>query len=153
MKHATLRAIGHNLADSIASGCSLLLGVYEFDIFHEIAIADKEPVTMDFLNGVVCEGEASHPLRDIAARARHALPDMCASHGATLEDFAELKAKFFLSRTSRRFTIILTDVGGKRTEMDYHGSPARRMRNIDPLGRVRRDAPRVLSQPKGLQSG
>lgn len=99
---------------------------------------------MDFLNGVICEGRSSRLLSDVVARAKSILPELCSSHGSTLDDFAELKAKFFLSRTSRRFTIILTDANGKRSEMDYHGSPARRMRNIDVLGRVRRDSPRVV---------
>ena len=35
MKHDELRSIGHNIADSLASGCGLMIGVYDMDIFGE----------------------------------------------------------------------------------------------------------------------
>ena len=35
MKFDELRSIGHNIADSLASGIGLLIGYYQMDIFGE----------------------------------------------------------------------------------------------------------------------
>jgi hypothetical protein len=37
MKFGELKSIGHNIADSLASGIGLMIGVYEMDIFGEAA--------------------------------------------------------------------------------------------------------------------
>ena len=42
MKFAVLTAIAHNLADSLASGCSLLAGFYDINVFADAALAPAE---------------------------------------------------------------------------------------------------------------
>ena len=49
MKIGTLRAIAHNIADSLGSGCGLLIGVYDMNVYGE---ANKSPggvIAIDFL--------------------------------------------------------------------------------------------------------
>ena len=41
MKFDQLRAIGHNIADSLAGGMGLLIGVYRTDIFDEAGPAPR----------------------------------------------------------------------------------------------------------------
>ncbi len=50
-KLATLRAIAHNVCDSFSSGCGLLIGVFEMELYGEIARSDEGYLMLDFLNG------------------------------------------------------------------------------------------------------
>jgi hypothetical protein len=49
MKHAELRSIVHNVADSLASGIGLMIGVYNSDTFGEAARSPSGLITVDFL--------------------------------------------------------------------------------------------------------
>ena len=62
MKHDQLRSIAHNIADSLASGIGLLIGVYEMDIFGEASTSKQGFITVDFLNGTTAGGTASDSL-------------------------------------------------------------------------------------------
>ncbi len=35
MKHAVLKSVAHNIADSLASGIGLMIGIYEMDVFGD----------------------------------------------------------------------------------------------------------------------
>ena len=48
MRFGELRSIGHNIADSLASGYSELAGVYDLDVF---GAAGGEGLEIDFLAG------------------------------------------------------------------------------------------------------
>lgn len=67
MKHAELRAIVHNIADSLASGVGLIIGVYEMDVFGEAAQSQEGAITADFLMGDVVEGQPSVSLAHAVA--------------------------------------------------------------------------------------
>jgi hypothetical protein len=78
MKFNELRSIGHNIADSLASGIGLLVGlvgVYEMDVFGEARRNPERCIVVDFLSGKVVEGRASRSLaRAIALYGRRCPP-------------------------------------------------------------------------------
>ena len=51
MRFGTLRAVAHNLGDSIASGVGMPIGHYGFDIFEEARNSEAGYVEIDFVNG------------------------------------------------------------------------------------------------------
>jgi hypothetical protein len=51
MKFGTLKSIGHNVADSLASGVGLMIGVYEMDVFGEVTSTPEGFIEVDFLTG------------------------------------------------------------------------------------------------------
>jgi hypothetical protein len=51
MKLGELKSVGHNIADSFASGIGLLIGHYEMNVFAEAASEPEGFVVVDFLEG------------------------------------------------------------------------------------------------------
>ena len=51
MKHSVLHGLGHNLADSLASGCSLLVGAYDIPLKSYAIMNSPHGVVLDFLSG------------------------------------------------------------------------------------------------------
>jgi hypothetical protein len=143
VKHAQLRAIAHNLADSIAGGLSFVLGIYELDVFGEARISPGGAIAIDFLAGKVTEGQASASLSRAAALAAETLPDFCRKHGASTADFAELSVRFFSDSVGHRAEVAVTDDTGIRSVTEYSGIPLKRVRVLDPLGRLRPAPTRV----------
>lgn len=138
-KFAVLRSIGHNLADSLGSGVSLLVGAYEgYDIYAEAAAAPDGSVEIDFLAGRATNVSVSPVLAEVLARFVLELPEFCARHGARPDDFAGLAARFSGTPANPKVTVTVTNRAGRRASDHYVGSPARRPKTLDPLGRVRR---------------
>lgn len=94
MKFGTLKSIGHNIADSFASGIGLMIGVFEMDVFGEAAAAPQGFIEVDFLTGEAISGKASAELKRALKLYRDALPDLCKRHGAEETDFRHLSARF-----------------------------------------------------------
>ncbi|QKD16232.1 hypothetical protein [Mesorhizobium sp. NZP2077] len=137
MKHDDLRAIAHNIADSLASGYSALSGYYGADVFGEAATSPQSYLTVDFLAGKVTEGTASEYLSTVIARYRDVLPDFCTRNGAALSDFRQLTARFSDGRRGKHMIITVEDSRGRQSTTEYVGMPGRRIKVIDSLGRVR----------------
>jgi hypothetical protein len=57
MKIGTLRAIAHNVADSLGSGIGLLIGVYEMDVFGEAKKCPGGIIGIDFLAAKATQGK------------------------------------------------------------------------------------------------
>lgn len=57
MKFDELTSIGHNIADSLASGIGLLVGVYEMDVFGEARRSPEPCIVVDFVSGTVSKAE------------------------------------------------------------------------------------------------
>ena len=144
MKHGVLCAIGHNLADSLACGMCFVIGVWSTDVFGEAAIAD-EAIEVDFLKGNVIRGVCSENLRSAVKRFAEILPNFCRTNGADLTHFVELSACFYTTGLVRRVSLHVADRNGRRSVTEYAGSPLKRLKVLDPQGRVRR-APRCLSR-------
>lgn len=129
MKFDALCAIGHNLADSLASGCGLLVGSYAMDVFGEAAHSPCGFIEVDLLTGAWSGGPPSEKLaqafRDYAGLG---LDRLCASHRTDRTAFAALTARFAVDRVHGvHFTVTTTDHRGRCSEGHYNGWPGRRV--------------------------
>src|ERR1700760_2402887 len=143
MKFAELRSIGHNIADSLASGIGLPIGIYQIDIFDEARRDTERCMIVDFLSGKVVKGRASSSLARAVALYAEALPALCAKHRTSSDIFRELVACYSADAFGPRFTVTIADDGGRRAVDDFVGVPGRRIRILDHLGRVRRKRSRA----------
>jgi hypothetical protein len=137
MKFGTLKAIAHNIADSLGSGIGMLIGVYELDIFGEAVRTPDGFIVVDFLTGKATHGVVSSSLADAIAKYRVVLPDLCAKHGASIDDFRELSARYSGAGLTNRITVTIADRSGRRSDDEYLGRPPSRPKVMDRLGRIR----------------
>ena len=138
MKHRQLQAIAHNLADSIASGCSLLIGgAYALDVFGDAARSEGGAITIDFLTGKILEGDPSLDLSNTVSKAPKAVAKLCGGCGTSPDAFRELTARFWSDYTGPRFATTVEDSAGRRSTIEFAGIPGRRVQIIDSLGRRR----------------
>jgi hypothetical protein len=138
MKFGTLKSIGHNIADSLASGIGLMVGVYEMDVFGEAATTPEGYIEVDFLAGEASAGQPSPDLARALKLYAQALPDLCKRHGVEVSAFRHLSARFSGRPMFERFTVTVEDSQGRRSTDDYVGVPGKRPKVLDHLGRVRR---------------
>jgi hypothetical protein len=137
MKHAVLRSIAHNVADSLASGCSLLVNCYDMDVFGEAERSPGRAIGIDFLTGLCTEGAPSPPLAAVIRLYPDALPGLCASQNASVPDFRSLRARFYSDAQGPRFDVTVEDSAGRRSVDQYLGLPGARPKTRDALGRIR----------------
>jgi len=137
MKHDQLCAVGHNLADSMASGLGFVIGYYPMDVFGEAALSPGGSIEVDFLHGRILRGVASDSLKAAAAHYAEALPEFCRMNGAEATDFEALSASFDATAFQRRVFLKVTDRRGRRSTTEYVGVPLKRVRVLDSLGRIR----------------
>lgn len=142
MKHGRLCAIGHNLADSLMSGC-FVVGYCYVDMFGE-ARASGGVIEVDFLNGSISRGSGSEDLRNVLKLFAENLPSFCARNGAQVADFETLTASYFTTALGDRVSLSVADRAGKKSISEYVGWPLKRVRTLDHLRRVRR-TPRQYS--------
>jgi hypothetical protein len=142
MKLGTLKAISHNVADSLGSGIGMLIGVYEMNVFGEAARTSNGSITGDFLAGKAIDVAVSPKLAAAIAKYRAALPELCSKHGASIEEFKELSARYFAHTLEQRMVVRIQDRNGRISEDEYIGTPARRRKVRDRLGRIRTKRPR-----------
>jgi hypothetical protein len=127
MKFDQLRAIGHNIADSLAGGMGLLIGVYRTDIFDEAGRSPEGFMTVDFLIGTATGASPSPSLVRALLLYRDALAELCARHGTSPEVFGELTARYS-AKDGNRFVVTVEDHQGHRASDEYVGTPGRRVR-------------------------
>jgi hypothetical protein len=138
MKIGILQSIGHNLADSVASGIGLMVGVYEMDIFGEAAATPEGYIEVDFLSGRTSGGVPSPSLANaLKLYAEDGLPKLCESHGAAVADFQKLTVRFWPGLIRGRFEVRVEDHHGRSSTAEYEGSPGQRVKVLDHLGRMR----------------
>jgi hypothetical protein len=66
-----------------------------------------------------------------------ALPQLCASHGASVSDFRKLTVRFWPDPIFGRFAVVVEDQNGRSSTAEYEGMPGKRAKVLDHLGRVR----------------
>ena len=138
MKIGVLKAVGHNLADSIACGNGFMVGLYQMDIFGEAAATPEGYIEVDFLTGNTIGGNPSSSLtQGLKLYSQDALPRLLGSHGASLSDVRELKVRFWPSTMFGRFEVSVENESGRRAKTEYEGVTAHRTKTLDRLGRVR----------------
>ena len=145
MKFDDLRSIGHNIADSLASGIGLLIGVYEMDVFGEAARSPEGFITVDFLTGQTQGARPSSSLSRAIGLYAKALPRLCTKHRTTVGAFRTLSVRYSMTAQGRLFVVTVADHRGHQSTDEYLGSPGQRLRVVDHLGRVRRAATRKRS--------
>jgi hypothetical protein len=129
MKFAALKSIGHNIADSLASGIGLPIGPFMTDVCAEAARSSTGYITVDFLAGRANEGETSDALQEAITRYGEYLPKLCTSHGADVRAFKTLTARFGVDRVyGYHFAVTVEDQNGKRSDDQYVGRPGKRWR-------------------------
>ena len=149
MKHDRLCAIGHNLADSMASGLAFVIGYHPMDVFGEAASSPGGVIEVDFIKGGILRGEASENLKAAAARFAEALPLFCQENGAEAGDFAVLSASFEATALEQRVLLAVTDRNGHSSTTEYAGVPLKRVRVLDSLGRIRKTPRRASARGIG----
>jgi hypothetical protein len=137
MKHPELRAIVHNVADSLGSGIGLMIGFYETDIYGEANQSSTGAITVDFLQGAVIEGEPSASLARAVALYRDEFASLCSNAGGSVADFTEAKARFWSDALYCRFTVTVAGRDGRASSTEYAGKPGQRVKVMDTLGRLR----------------
>ena len=138
MKHNELCAIAHNVADSMASGLAFVIGYYPVDVFGEAANSSDGLIEIDFLRGAVTRGVPSDNLRSAALRFAERLPSFCRESDADVSDFEALSVTFEATPTENRAKIQVSDRAGRSSTTVYAGTPLKRLKVLDNLGRVRR---------------
>lgn len=138
VRMSVLRAVGHNIADSLASGVGLPIDMRGSDVFGEAA---QGAITVDFLAGTASRGS---PALCAAVAAYAGLLDaFCRRHGIRSAAFAEFTARFDGQGT---VTVTVGDRAGRRWRDAYVGRPLRRPEMLDPLGRRRPVAGRRIAR-------
>jgi len=144
MKHDQLCAIGHNVADSMASGLAFLIGCYPVDVFGEAANSEGV-IEIDFLHGKIVRGSASDSLRSATLRFAEVLPAFCRENGADISDFEALSVTFDATLQEKRATLYVADRAGRASFTEYAGIPLKRLRVLDSNGRIRRSPRQVAA--------
>lgn len=137
MKFDDLRSIAHNVADSLASGTSLLVNRWQMEIFEEARRSSKGFITVDFLTGATMGGVPSTSLARDIALFPGALADLCIRHGTSSTVFKELTARYSAEEGARRVQVTVADHQGRRSVDEYDGN-GKRLKVLDSVGRVRR---------------
>lgn len=134
MKFGVLKSIGHNIADSAASGLGFPIGYYAMDVFQEAQASPDGRLVVDFLSGAVLEGVASDSLAKAFDLYRGALAELCERHGGGVTDFGRLEVVFSLHPVyGNRFDVTIEDRAGKSATDSYFGTPGRKLRKARAL--------------------
>lgn len=130
MKIGELKSVGHNLADSLASGMGFLIGVFQMDVFAEAAGEPEGFVVVDFLAGTTAASTVSASFRKaIALYKDAALPELCGKHGIDLREFKTLEVRYGTDAVyGPHFTVTVEGQDGKRSVDRYIGVPGKRVR-------------------------
>jgi hypothetical protein len=137
MKFGALKSIGHNIADSLASGICLMIGYYETDIFGEAARSREGYILVNFLSGTSSGGKTSESLARAIALYAEELHSLCGRHGTDMSAFRELTARYSMDFLGRQFVVTVEDHTGRRSTDEFLGIPGRRRMELDERGRVR----------------
>jgi hypothetical protein len=137
MKFADLRSTGHNIADSLASGVALMIGIYTTDIYREAATSPEGYIEVDFLLGTSAGGTPSASLAGAINLYAQALEGLCRRHGVERAAFRVLTARYEAGPVGVSFTVSIEDCNGRCVQDKYVDSPKRRVRTVDTRGRVR----------------
>lgn len=128
MKFGELKSVGHNIADSLASGIGLMLGHDLSDIFGEATNSADGFIVVDFLIGATTGAEPSPDLARTVGEYAKALHGLCERHGSDASAFAALTARYEVDRVyGRQFTVTVEDRSGRISVDRYLGVPGRKL--------------------------
>ncbi len=129
MKFGKLKSLGHNLADSMASGMGFIIGIYRMDVFAEAAASEEGHITVDFLNGTASGAKPSESLSRAIVLFRDAVPLMCEKHGIELAYVKTLIARFGTDAAhGPHFRVMVESATGKKSTDQFIGIPGKRLK-------------------------
>lgn len=129
MKLSELKCLGHNFADSFASGIGLLVGVYAMDVFAEAAASDAGYIEVNFLHASATGSPVSATLRGAIKSYSNALPELCKKHRIDPSQIKTLIARFGTDSVyGPHFTVSVESIDGRSSTDRYIGFPGKRMR-------------------------
>jgi hypothetical protein len=128
VKLGNLKSLGHNVADSVASGIGLLVGVYTMNVFAEAESEEPGYIEIDFLEATTSGVPSSSSLRQAIALYRKALPELATKHGIDAREIQTLSARFGTDKVyGPHFTVTVASKDGRRSTDRYVGVPGKRM--------------------------
>lgn len=129
MKLSELKSLGHNLADSFASGMGLLVGIYEMDVFAEAAASDPGYIEVNFADGSTTGSPISTTLQGAIKSYSGAPPELCKKHSIDRSEIKTLIARFGTDPVyGPHFTVSVECIDGRSSIDQYIGFPGRRLR-------------------------
>jgi hypothetical protein len=129
MRIGLLESVAHNIADSLASGIGLLIGVMQTEIYREASRTKPGFIEVDFLNGTWDGNCISDNLETAIKLYAAALPEFCEKHGVGSEEYVSLVVRYGTDIIiGSHFTVKIEDRKGRKSEKVYVGSPGRRIR-------------------------
>jgi hypothetical protein len=137
VKFKELEAIGHNIADSLASGVGLPIGVYFTDVFGEASRLKDGFIVIDFLSGKSASGNVSAELAGAVAMYRNALAALREKHDTSISSFSQISVRCSMINSRRSMLVTVGDHLGHSSTKEYEGFSGRRTKVLDQLGRVR----------------
>ena len=120
MKIGVLKAIGHNIAHSLASGVGFLIGYYPYDIFGEASRSSDGHIIVDFLTGDIIAGEPTDELKKVVGKYATALSQLCEKHGVSRADIKKLTARFGTTIEQQRRVIVTVENEKGRTSTETY---------------------------------
>lgn len=131
MKLGQLKALGHNFADSFASGIGFLIGVYQMDVFAEAAAAEPGFIEIDFVGGGTSGSPVSENLNRAISLYREELPRFAKKHSIDIRDIKKLSVRFGTDVVhGAHFTVKVESVDGRKSVDQYVGFPGRKLRAV-----------------------
>lgn len=130
MNLGKLKSLGHNLADSFASGMGLLVGIYDMNVYAEAAASEDGYIKVNFLAATTIGSPTSASLTRAIELYRDALPGLCAKHGLNRNDIKTLDVRFGTDPAfGPHFSVTVESFDGKFSTDQYVGIPGRRLRH------------------------
>lgn len=127
MKLGELASFGHNMADSLASGICLMVGVYSADIHGEAAASPEGYITVDFMTGSTTGSPVSEELKRTIQRYAVLFPTIARKHGLEPSQINMLSARFGTDPVAGpHFLVTVEASDGRRSVDHYAGVPGKR---------------------------
>jgi hypothetical protein len=129
MRHTELKAVGHNIAHSLASGMGFMIGTFQTNVFAEASAEPPGYLEVDFLNGTVSGSPASPGLqRAVELYRSEALPKLCEAHTVDLSAVRTLRVRYTVHAVhGPEFTVTVEDTRGRQSVESYTGWPGKRL--------------------------
>ncbi|MDG2518362.1 hypothetical protein [Lysobacter soli] len=127
MKIGELASFGHNVADSLASGICLMVGIDWVDIYEEAAASPEGHITVDFKTGSTSGSPVSADLNEAVRRYSERLAEFAGQHRLDAAKIKVMTARFGTDPVfGRHFSVIVEDSDGRRSVDRYVGCPGKR---------------------------
>jgi len=127
MKFGNLKSFAHNVADSLASGCSFMVGYRAVDVFAEAMASENGFIEVDFLTGSTEGASVSPELAETIEAFRDSLSEHAVKNSVDLNLVSKIDVRFGTRQgIGPRIRVTVADTSGRESSDWYYGWPARR---------------------------